>query len=239
MVERKAVSPSKRWKILAAFGYQCQYCGIHPTPEYTPVFQIEHIIPLVMGGTDDDTNLTLACRDCNLGKSALIPSVRPRSFADAMDKLTTKIQPPSGVEATRPISRTEALPEMMIPSPQKDHLASLPAKWRQELGPVYTAILLTLWEQAHKIGVRQGEYLSIALSTKEIGALIGLPDRTLERYLSPKAFLGKKGNTLQAVLRSATCYLYEPETGRKVRAPNRYTLRADLFQIKSPEALAA
>ncbi len=38
-------------------------------------FEIEHIIPLSRQGTDDEANLALACRSCNLRKGTRISGV--------------------------------------------------------------------------------------------------------------------------------------------------------------------
>jgi len=38
--------------------------------------EIEHIIPLAMGGTDEESNLWLACPICNAHKSAALVPLR-------------------------------------------------------------------------------------------------------------------------------------------------------------------
>jgi hypothetical protein len=35
-------------------------------------FEVEHIVPITRGGTNDQSNLALSCRSCNLYKSNLI-----------------------------------------------------------------------------------------------------------------------------------------------------------------------
>lgn len=40
----------------------CQYCGV------TDAGEIDHIIAAAVGGSDDLTNLTLACKSCNANK---------------------------------------------------------------------------------------------------------------------------------------------------------------------------
>jgi hypothetical protein len=47
---------------------RCGYCLARQ--EYVPwLLEIEHIVPKSKGGTDDEENLWLACRSCNLFKS--------------------------------------------------------------------------------------------------------------------------------------------------------------------------
>lgn len=58
---------SRRFAVLRRSGFACHYCGRTP-PE--AVLQVDHKVPLALGGTNDDENLIAACTACNLGKSA-------------------------------------------------------------------------------------------------------------------------------------------------------------------------
>jgi len=49
--------------LLEKWGRKCAYCGATNVP-----LEIDHIIPKSRGGTDRVSNLTLACRECNLKK---------------------------------------------------------------------------------------------------------------------------------------------------------------------------
>lgn len=51
--------------------HRCEYCNA-PEAIFNFPFEVEHITPKVRGGADDDANLALACRSCNLFKSNLI-----------------------------------------------------------------------------------------------------------------------------------------------------------------------
>lgn len=57
-----------RWKILERDNFTCQYCG-----QYAPNIQLEvdHILAVEDGGTDDPENLKTSCFACNRGKSGL------------------------------------------------------------------------------------------------------------------------------------------------------------------------
>jgi hypothetical protein len=48
-------------------GYRCEYCLVPETLSNSP-FDVEHIMPRDLGGTDDESNLALACRSCNGSK---------------------------------------------------------------------------------------------------------------------------------------------------------------------------
>jgi HNH endonuclease len=56
---------------------RCEYCRLHQrhTPLFT--FHIEHILAKQHGGTDDPTNLALACNRCNRAKGPNLSSVDP------------------------------------------------------------------------------------------------------------------------------------------------------------------
>lgn len=47
--------------------HRCEYCQA-PELVFNFPFEVEHVIPLARQGTNDATNLALACRSCNLRK---------------------------------------------------------------------------------------------------------------------------------------------------------------------------
>jgi hypothetical protein len=49
-------------------GHRCEYCRA-PEAVFNFPFEVEHVIPTSRGGADDEANLCLACRACNLRKS--------------------------------------------------------------------------------------------------------------------------------------------------------------------------
>lgn len=51
--------------------HRCEYCHA-PGAVFNFHFEIEHIQPRAEGGTDDEDNLALACRSCNLYKSKYV-----------------------------------------------------------------------------------------------------------------------------------------------------------------------
>jgi hypothetical protein len=50
-------------ELVAFWGSACVYCG-----DADCSLEVEHIVPVVRGGTDEMTNLTVSCRTCNLAK---------------------------------------------------------------------------------------------------------------------------------------------------------------------------
>lgn len=63
---RQPISARLRFEVLRDSGFACHYCGRRP-PEIT--LHVDHVIPLIKGGTDARENLVAACAECNLGKS--------------------------------------------------------------------------------------------------------------------------------------------------------------------------
>lgn len=77
-MKRKAISKRTRFDVFKRDGFTCQYCGAHPPQA---ILHIDHIIPVVDGGSNEDTNLVTACQGCNLGKSRVPLSNIPKSLA--------------------------------------------------------------------------------------------------------------------------------------------------------------
>ena len=54
----------------------CEYCLL-PQDSCSLTHHIEHIVPRQHGGTDDHSNLALACHRCNLRKSPNLTGIDP------------------------------------------------------------------------------------------------------------------------------------------------------------------
>jgi len=65
MSERKSLSKKKRLEIFKRDKFTCQYCG-RKSPDV--VLEIDHVVPVCDGGSNDLLNLVTACFDCNRGK---------------------------------------------------------------------------------------------------------------------------------------------------------------------------
>ncbi len=62
------IGKRKRFEILKRDGFRCRYCGAGCL---STVLEVDHVVPVAEGGTDDPANLVAACHDCNSGKSAV------------------------------------------------------------------------------------------------------------------------------------------------------------------------
>lgn len=76
--KREPISKKTRFNIFTRDGFKCQYCG---RSAGEVVLEIDHIIPVVEGGTNDPLNLTTACFDCNRGKGK--QQLEPEQFIDS------------------------------------------------------------------------------------------------------------------------------------------------------------
>jgi hypothetical protein len=66
---RNGISNSKRKRILKKYGYECVHCGGKIQDKE---LEIDHIIPVVYGGGNEDSNLQVLCSSCNQIKGAKI-----------------------------------------------------------------------------------------------------------------------------------------------------------------------
>lgn len=72
------VSETIRALVVAQAGGVCEYCR-YPEEFHSGRFAVDHILPRIQGGTEDLSNLALACRNCN---------ERKQDATEAQDPLT-------------------------------------------------------------------------------------------------------------------------------------------------------
>ena len=58
--------------------HRCEYCHA-PESIFNVVLEVEHIHPIVAGGTNTEENLALTCRSCNSFKGSRRGSLDPQS----------------------------------------------------------------------------------------------------------------------------------------------------------------
>ncbi len=69
-----------REKVFERNNYQCQSC--HKIDISAKNLQVDHIIPLAQGGTNDLSNLQTLCAKCNREKSAKLDPRFRRLYSD-------------------------------------------------------------------------------------------------------------------------------------------------------------
>ena len=87
-----------RLRVLERDGWACHYCG-------RPANEVDHRMPLALGGTDAMSNLVAACRPCNRRKGMLPPPRGgPNNMRGGPDTPTVGSSLPAA-ESARPWSR--------------------------------------------------------------------------------------------------------------------------------------
>lgn len=66
---RSPMSVKLRTAILKRDGEQCVKCGASPKKNSAVTLEVDHIIPVAEGGTNDPKNLQTLCWSCNQGKT--------------------------------------------------------------------------------------------------------------------------------------------------------------------------
>jgi hypothetical protein len=64
---REPLSKKIRFEVFKRDSFKCQYCG-RSAPDV--ILNVDHIVPVAEGGTNDIMNLLTSCFDCNNGKRA-------------------------------------------------------------------------------------------------------------------------------------------------------------------------
>lgn len=122
--ERINLPPSVRIAVLLKHGFRCVYCGA--TREDTKI-EVDHVIPVCKGGTNDEGNLVAACRECNAGKSGKL-------LLDILDSDIGVYVNPKG----RPVA---SVPQIAVEDPMRESPAGawipfFKAKWESvDLAP--------------------------------------------------------------------------------------------------------
>lgn len=79
--KRKGLSKKTRFEVFKRDHFTCQYCGKTPP---AVVLEVDHIVPVASGGTNDQLNLISACFECNNGKGAGDLKAVPSPLAEQM-----------------------------------------------------------------------------------------------------------------------------------------------------------
>lgn len=64
-MQRKPLSKKTRFQVLQRDNFTCQYCG-RSAPNVS--LEVDHVVPVAKGGTNDIENLVTSCWECNIGK---------------------------------------------------------------------------------------------------------------------------------------------------------------------------
>lgn len=95
MASRTKLSKKMRFQVLQRDNFTCQYCG-RSAPSVS--LEVDHIVPVAKGGTNEMSNLVTACWECNIGKGV-------QEVTDTMDwwvdKLVGFMEDETNIKTTR------------------------------------------------------------------------------------------------------------------------------------------
>jgi hypothetical protein len=73
-----SITIKTRKKIAERAGNRCEYC-LCPANYSSTSFSVEHIIPIILNGNDDEDNLAYACQGCNNIKFVKTSGIDPET----------------------------------------------------------------------------------------------------------------------------------------------------------------
>lgn len=121
MAGRKSLSKRTRFEIFKRDGYRCRYCGVTPA---VSILRVDHVIPVVNGGTDDAENLVTSCEPCNAGKGPV--PLDDRRLPDTMEAEDVR-------ERAEQLREYTAAQREVIDA-KAEVFDSVDAQWRRHLG---------------------------------------------------------------------------------------------------------
>lgn len=169
--KRKAISKGLRFEIFKRDGFTCQYCGEQPPGA---ILHIDHILPVVEGGTNDDTNLITSCAACNMGKGRKILNGPPRPDIDLV--LLEKQQE---IAELRQYQEVSAARRALI----GDVVDSLQKLWFEMTGQDYGLDRETVRRMVAKFGPALVEDGIAAVAIKVAGGYVNRYNGGWEKYL--------------------------------------------------------
>lgn len=98
-----ALSVRTRFEVFKRDDFTCRYCG-KKSPDV--ILEIDHIVPVVEGGTDDPMNLATSCWACNSGKSC-IPLNQVMTGEDPHDKAIAILEARRQIEEYNQVIKQE------------------------------------------------------------------------------------------------------------------------------------
>ena len=65
---RTTIPLKDRWTVIKRDSYRCAICGASPSTDHSVELEVDHILSVAKGGTNELANLQTLCRNCNQGK---------------------------------------------------------------------------------------------------------------------------------------------------------------------------
>lgn len=93
--ERRQIPRRLRFEILRRDDFTCRYCGAS-APDVQ--LHVDHVIPVVLGGSSSPSNLVTACDGCNMGKAS---TTMDDAFVEDVDKTAELVARARDIAAQR------------------------------------------------------------------------------------------------------------------------------------------
>lgn len=133
------VSVRTRFDVFKRDSFTCRYCA-RSSPEV--VLELDHVVPVCEGGSDDEMNLVTACWECNRGKGGT-PLDSPPLAEDPHERAVLLL------ERERQLAEYNAVLREINGRVKRD-LKQLLEYWRREAGKTLYGVELTGLENALK-----------------------------------------------------------------------------------------
>lgn len=65
---RETIPLKDRWAVLKRDNYRCAKCGATPSNDHSVELEVDHVVAVARGGSNELANLQTLCRKCNQGK---------------------------------------------------------------------------------------------------------------------------------------------------------------------------
>lgn len=123
MAKRKSLSKRTRFEVFKRDGFRCRYCGADPVKT---VLNVDHLVPVAGGGTNEPDNLITSCRECNSGKSNV--PLESRRYAPTADAATVR-------EHTEQLKEYLAL-QKSLATARRELAEVMGDEWTARIGPI-------------------------------------------------------------------------------------------------------
>ena len=171
MAKRKSISKGKRFGIFKRDGFTCQYCGQQPPDT---VLHIDHILPVIEGGTNEEMNLVTSCAACNIGKGRKLLDRPQRPDADL-----AWLEKQQELAELRRYQESSAAKRTII-----DEIAkSLQEFWLEQTGQDYYLDSQSLYRMLSSYGPELVEEGIMAIAPKVSAGYVNRYNSGWERYL--------------------------------------------------------
>jgi len=111
---RQGIPAKLWWEVVSGGHFTCHWCGRRAGPSVK--LEVDHIVPVSKGGTDDRWNLVPACRECNRskGNQLLDEGVDREALDKLMESLGLKGSRVRGMAGTVPACPSAASEVMIV-----------------------------------------------------------------------------------------------------------------------------